>query len=220
MMWNLVDDDSVGARDLAMALDKWCHGLRSAGEGYNRRMDELLESDPDAAAEVLSAADSGRSLSRKLVRAFSRDPFNMALGRDLEAALRREVHVPTAPSPPLISLDTRSRVTIAWLDEVVGDPGLLLGFARESLQDSDCTLAVLASPGADPTPLVQIVESSPLLSHERCDIQLHTAPATAPARALLAARSCARLSRLTQSGSEYARLPAHGAVERVAGLAA
>jgi hypothetical protein len=220
MMWNLVDDDTVGAGDIAAALEVWYHGLRGAIEGYDAPVDELLEAAPVQAAAALAATDTGRSAAKTLVRAFSRDPRNVRLARELEAALRREVHVPIAPSPPLISLSTRSQVTIAWLDEVVGDPELLLGFAREALRDSDCTLAVLAAPGADPTPLVQIVESSPLLRDERCDMQLLTAPATAPARALLAARSSARLSRLPHPGSEYARLPVHGALERAAMLAA
>jgi hypothetical protein len=125
----------------------------------------------------------------------------------------REGQQPRLPaSPPLVSLETRSRLTICWLAEVLTTPSLLRGFAQDALDDEDCTLAVLAPYGASLDPLIGLVESDQTI--ERCDVTVLTEPASTPARALLAARSSSQLT-LESSEESYAGLPLHEAAERL-----
>jgi glycosyltransferase involved in cell wall biosynthesis len=216
MMWNLVDDDTVSLDDVGSAVRSWNYALLTAASGGSARARELLDVDPAAAAELLGSLD-GPPHSKTLLRAFSRDPFDASLAVDLEIALQREAGAPgpavAPPSPPLIALEARSRLTLAWLHEITARPELLRAFADES-GDDDASLAVLVPRGADLQGLIELVESDEFASGEQCDIMALPEPTTAPARALLASRACARLGECAVAPT-YAELPLHAAVERV-----
>ncbi|MGO9900189.1 MAG: hypothetical protein ACLP0J_10970, partial [Solirubrobacteraceae bacterium] len=104
------------------------------------------------------------------------------------------------------------RLTIGWLEELVSCPWMLSAFAARAGQMGDETLAVLAPPGADLAALVAIAEADEQIMDERCDITVVSEPATTPAKALLAARACARLTRET-SPEPYDSLAVHGAAD-------
>jgi hypothetical protein len=215
MMCHLSEDDSVSPADRTAALQRWTMAVRTAAAGSGALTRELLEVDPAAASDVLASAPAG-SLpdSRALMRAFARDPFDGALAIDLVLALQREAHEAfTVPSAPLIAFQARPRLTLAWLDELTARPELLRAFAEETRGDEDASLAVLVPRGADLSGLVALVESDELAAAEGCDITALPEPVTPPARALLAARACARLGECP-AGSPYSGLPVHGAVER------
>jgi hypothetical protein len=213
MMWHVVDDDSVGVRDVAAVLQQWRHGLVGAATGHHGSVRDLLETDPDGAARARGPgpAASAPFRSKALLRALSRDPFDGAIAVDLEIALAREYDIPVVPSPPLIGFDGRREVTLSWLHEVLANPKLMTAFAHETSRAAESTLVILAPASADLTRLVEIVASKPLLSDERCDIQVLTEPATPPARALLCARACARLT-AGASPAPYGELPVHSAL--------
>lgn len=138
----------------------------------------------------------------------------------VEAAVRRReswgLALPT--SAPLIALESRSRLTIAWLDEVVARPELLVSYAEETAAEDDASLIVLVREGASLTELFSLVESDPRLSGEGCDITALPEPLTPPARALLAARACAWLGETAALAAPYAKLPQHAAGWRALGL--
>lgn len=215
MMWHLVDDDTVTVEDVREALEWWRSGLRTAASGAVGGASRLLHTDPAAAADVLrqmKVSTLGAPVTKVLLRALSRDPFDGAIAVDLEVAMQREANLAQAPpSPPLIGLETRTRLTIGWLHELVSHPQLLVGFATEARHDCDATLAVLAPRGADLNALIALAESDERIRDEDCDITVLTEPATTPARALLAARACSRLT-ADPSPDPYSSLPVHGAV--------
>jgi hypothetical protein len=127
--------------------------------------------------------------------------------------LRQASELDAPPSPlgePLIALETRPVLVLAWLDDIVGRPELLRSFAADSLTRDDLTLAILAPAGADLSGLVALVESDPALGDERCDLRVIGEPTTWPAQRLLTARASATL---TAAGApeDYAALPAHAA---------
>lgn len=216
MMWHLADDDTVTVDDVREALDWWRVGLRTAASGEPLGAAALLEGDPGAAKNVLrqiKVSDAGAPVAKALLRALSRDPFDGAIAVDLEVALMREASLPAAPSsPPLIGLESRTKLTIGWLGDLLSNPELLLGFAVQARRDCDATLAVLAPRGADLNPLIALAQSDERIRDEDCDITVLTEPATTPARALLAARACARLT-AGPSPEPYSSLPVHGAVD-------
>jgi hypothetical protein len=212
MMRHLVDDDSVSPGDMHAALQAWNMGLATAAAGAGVSARELLE--PGASGVLAARAGVGLPDSRTLMRAFSCDPFDGALAVDLTVALHREAQqaVP-APSAPLIAFEARPRLTLAWLDELTARPELLRAFAAETADDGDATLGVLFPRGADLSSLVALVESDELASREGCDITALPEPVTPPARALLAARACARLGE-GDASAPYSDLPVHAAFER------
>jgi hypothetical protein len=215
MMLHLAEDDSVSPADMSSALQVWIMALQTAASGAGTHTRELLEVDPAAASEVLASTPAGRLPdSRALMRAFSRDPFDGALGVDLVLALQREAHqAMPAPSAPLIAFQARPKLTLAWLDELTARPELLRAYAEETGGDADATLGVLFPRGADLSPLVALVESDEFASRDGCDITALPEPVTPPARALLAARARARLGD-SAAAAAYSDLPVHAAVER------
>jgi glycosyltransferase involved in cell wall biosynthesis len=223
MMANLIDDETFSVRDVANTLLRWRQALVHSGlstEGGSVR--DLVPRDPEGAAPALAAAfehEVGPDRCKALMRALSRDAFDGAIWTDLEVALLAVGDVPAAAPPPLIALDTRPQLTLAWLPELLAAPELLRAFAEDSIVAGDCTLVVLAPAQSDLSPLIALVGSDPLLSDDRCDLQVLTAPATTPGRRLLAARACARLT-LADSPAPYGDLAVHGAAERAAGAAA
>jgi glycosyltransferase involved in cell wall biosynthesis len=219
MMWHLVDDDTVTAEDVRVALGAFKFGLMAAATSAEGGARTLLDVDRAAAARVRGSEASAGAFalrSKQLLRALSRDPFDGALAIDLEVAAIRDAQQhqqPAPPAPPLISLQARSRLTIAWLDELLSTPGLLRGFGEEALADDDCTLAVLAPRGADLQPLIRLAESDPVVGDERCDITVITEPLTTPARRLLVDRASSRLT-LADSAEPYGVLPLDASAER------
>jgi hypothetical protein len=208
MLRHLAADDTVTAAHLRDAI----RGLRyamlagtAASEVASVR--SLLSVDRVAAASLVAEGDA-----RSLVRALAYDPLDAGIEIDAEVALIREAGVPApSPAPALITLDSRARLVLGWLDELVAEPSLLHAFAKDAAGEQ--TLAVLAPRGSALGPLIELVEADPLCSGDGCDIIVINEPVTPPAGAYLAARADSRLSRLV-SGDVFDGLERHGAIER------
>ena len=82
-------------------------------------------------------------------------------------------------------------------------PGYRFGWRQLATAIAAVALVVAA--------LVALVESDPVLSDPRCDLQACTEPASTPGQRLLAGRAAAVLSVAGASGA-YAALPAHACV--------
>ncbi len=215
-MRNLTSDETIDLRSLSEIVMRWRatvgHAAISAGGSIRNVMprDEVA-----AAAEQQTAAGHpvGLERCRALARALSHDPLDGATTVDVDVAFLQasELNAPPAPlGQPLISLQTRPMLVLAWLHDLVSRPALLRDFAAESLARDDLTLAILAPDGADLSGLIALVESDPTLSDERCDLRVISEPATWPARRLLAARAGATLTAAGAPG-DYAELPAFAA---------
>jgi|SRR5579875_1300161 len=233
MMRELSADPTVTPAHLVGALAAWRHALTTAALGADVPVRMLLEplsraaDAPALGARGADAAGAGAPATgapgtgaRALMRAFAADPFDGALAVELEIALMREAALPAPAAPPAAAtLSARPRLALARLPDVLAAPELMEAFAAETVDGELDSLAILAAPDADLAPLVALVESSPALSDERCDIQVIAEPSTAPARAWLCARASSRLSTGDgDPGDPYGSLPAHSALERVAAL--
>jgi hypothetical protein len=178
---------------------------------------KLLEVDREAAAAELARAESlpyGRERCLSLVRALAHDPFDGATLTDLEIAIMEatsQQQLWPDPAPPLILLDAREHLTLGFLDELIARPDLLRSYARATAGTGDGTLVILTPPNADLAPLVALVESDPVLSDPRCDLQALTEPGSTPGRRLLAGRATAVLS-AGNVPEAYAALPVHPSV--------
>jgi hypothetical protein len=188
-------------------------------------MHNLIGVDRAAAAAELARAESlphGRERCVALVRALAHDPFDGATLTDVEVAIMEatsQQQLWPEPSQPLILLDTRRELTLGFLDELVQRPDLLRAYAQATSATGDGTLVILAPPGADLAPLVALVESDPVLSDPRCDLQALTEPGSTPGRRLLAGRAAAVLS-AGAAPDAYPELPAHACVAAAAPVAA
>jgi glycosyltransferase involved in cell wall biosynthesis len=224
MMHNVIADETVSLADLGQFVVRWRAALAHGGMSTGLSVRTLLEADREAAAAELARAESlphGRERCLALVRALAHDPFDGATLTDLEIALleaNSERPVPPEPSPPLILLDAREHLTLGFLDELIERPDLLRAYAQATATSGDGTLVILTPPHADLAPLVALVESDPVLSDLRCDLQACTDPGSTPGRRLLAGRASAVLS-ASDVPAGYAALPAHPSVS-VAGAAA
>ena len=150
MMWNLIQDPTVTLEDLARVLQTWGIALRAAASPEPAGSRSLIPVDAEQASALVQRLDRStpdEGLAKALLCAFSKNPFDGALAVDLEVALSRGGLPPEIP-PPLISLETRSSVTIASLDEILRNPALLSAFGEEARRDSDGTLVVLFSPAS------------------------------------------------------------------------
>jgi Glycosyl transferase family 2 len=198
MMWNLLEDDSVTVGDTRAALRAWTFGLTLAAADEPRGARALLRVDHESAGlGATGHPRPGTPISKTLLRALSRDPFDGATAVDLEIALVRDAALPhPPPAPPLIALESRPRLTIAWLDELVACPALLHAFAAEAANDGATTLGVLVRPDSNINKLIAQVASEGLTNDDRCDLVLVPEPATTPARAWLAARAQSTLTQV------------------------
>jgi hypothetical protein len=194
MMAHLAADESVSTEDVRAALGAWRWGITVAAAGFDGPVRDLLLAPP---AEI-APLPAGTPHSRELLRRFAADPFDGALAIELEVALMREASA-SPPGPPLITLTTRSRVTLVSLADSLARPELLGAYARRTLGSDEDTLLVLAPARADLRPLVALVDGDELLGAEDCDIQVINEPVTTPARRLLAARAHALLGSLRTS---------------------
>jgi hypothetical protein len=226
MMRHLLDDHTITVRDVGRISVRWRQAVLLAGLSHDGGVREIIPVDPIAAATALRAAaarPAGAERCKGLLRALSWDPLDGAVSADLEIALMRtsgpgaaEVGAMVPIPPPLITLEARPSVTLAWLDEVVAQPGLLSAFVEMSGTDEESTLVVLAAVESDMEPLISLVAADERLTDERCDIQVVVEPTTTPGRRWLAARSCARLTG-RESAEPFGRLPVHDATEHAAG---
>ena len=217
MMHNVIGDDTISLADLGAFVVRWRGALAHGGMSAGGSVRGMLEVDREAAAAELAHADSlphGRERCLALVRALAHDPFDGATMTDLEIAIMEATGQPQLwpqPSPPLILLEARPELTLGFLDELIANPGVLRAYAEATAASGDGTLVILTPPGADLAPLVALVESDPVLSDPRCDLQACTEPASTPGRRLLAGRACAVRGAARPSGA-YAGLPAHASV--------
>ena len=174
-----------------------------------------LAADGTVTAEHLRAAAARLNESVAAAARFGLPGLDPSVAAQLQAALELKAALGATPAaPPLLQLATRERLSLAWLAEVVAHPQLLTAFAHDAADRADATLAVLAPAGADLGPLVAMFENDELLRSDACDVTVICEPATTPARRLLAARACGRLT-LSGAESPYDTLPPDAAVERV-----
>jgi len=214
LLENLVGDDTITASEIGWAVNQLLGGMQ-----------EAFAADPDATSMAASAREArswmtfstlpptgpGAPRSRALARALAARPRDATLTYQLRQALIEEMKLqPPPPSPPLISLRTRSRVTLGWVNEVLRRPELLHAFARSADGDDDRSLVLMATPAADLRPLVEIFEDDPELGSEGCDVTVIPEPATQPAVNLLRARADSCLT-ADWPASPYRDLPTHPA---------
>jgi glycosyltransferase involved in cell wall biosynthesis len=219
MMRNVITDEMISLRDIGEFVTRWrgalAHGAMSTGLSVRT----LLEVDRDAASAELALAESlphGRERCNALVRALSFDPFDGATLTDLEIALlEANAQRLPQPVPPLVLLDMREQLTLGWLHELLERPHLLRAYAQATAVSGDGTLVILSPPDADLAPLVALVESDPVLSDPRCDLQALTEPGSTPGQRLLAGWATAVLS-AGGLPEQFAHLPAHPAVAQAA----
>jgi glycosyltransferase involved in cell wall biosynthesis len=225
IMHNLIGDETISLADLGQVIVRWRAALAHGGMSTGRSVRTLLEVDRAAAAAELAHAEAlphGRERCLALVRALAHDPFDGATLTDVEVAIMEatsQQQLWPEPSQPLILLDTRRELTLGFLDELVQRPDLLRAYAQATSATGDGTLVILAPPGADLAPLVALVESDPVLSDPRCDLQALTEPGSTPGRRLLAGRAAAVLS-AGAAPDAYPELPAHACVAAAAPVAA
>jgi Glycosyl transferase family 2 len=217
MMRHLIGDETVSLADLGQFVIRWRAALAHGGMSTGLSVRTLMEADREAAATELARADAlphGRERCLALVRALAHDPFDGATLTDLEIAIMEataQQQLWPEPSQPLILLDARRELTLGFLEELMARPDLLRAYAQATSLSGDETLVILTPPGADLAPLVALVESDPVLSDPRCDLQALTEPGSTPGRRLLAARASTVLSDAAVP-SVYAGLPAHACV--------
>jgi hypothetical protein len=221
MMRNLMADETVSLAEIGQFVVRWRAAVALGAMSTGLSVRTLLEVDREAAAAELARAEAlphGRERCLALVRALSFDPFDGATLTDLEIAIteastRRPLG--PEPSPPLVLLDARQHLTLGWLDELLAHPELVRAYAQATAASGDGSLVILTPPEADLSPLVALVESDPVLSDPRCDLQACTEPASTPGRRLLAGRAATVLS--AGSVPEWvAGLPAHPVVAEAA----
>jgi glycosyltransferase involved in cell wall biosynthesis len=215
MMRHVLGDETISLRDIGDVLIRWRAAVASGGLSTSLSVRTLVEVDRESAAAEFTYAESlphGRARCNALVRALSFDPFDGATLTDLEIALLQAdaQRIPELP-PPLVLLDTREHLTLGWLPELLERPELLRAYAEATAASGDGTLVILTPTDADLTPLVALVESDPVLSDPRCDLQALIEPGTTPGQRLLAGWATAVLS-TGDVPEQYAQLPAHPAV--------
>ena len=214
MMRHLVSDETIDLRSLSELVTRWRSAVALAAVAAGGSIRGVLPRDEAAAAaeqQTAAAQPVGLERCRSLARALSHDPLDGTTAVDIDVALMQASELDAPPPPlgePLIALETRPVLVLAWLDDLVGRPELLRSFAADSLTRDDLTLAILVPAGADLSELVALVESDPALNDERCDLRVIGEPMTWPAQRLLTARASATL---TGAGAPegYAALPAH-----------
>jgi glycosyltransferase involved in cell wall biosynthesis len=223
-MHNLIGDETISLADLGQLVARWRAALAHGGMSTGLSVRTLLEVDRAAAAAELARAESlppGRERCLALVRALAHDPFDGATLTDVEVAIMEatsQQQLWPERTPPLSLLEARRELTLGFLDELMERPELLRAYAQATSASGDGTLVILTPPGADLAPLVALVESDPVLSDPRCDLQALTEPGSTPGRRLLAGRACAVLSPGAAS-DPYDALPAHACVTGVAAAA-
>jgi glycosyltransferase involved in cell wall biosynthesis len=224
MMHHLVADETVSLADLGQFVVRWRAALAHGGMSTGQSVRTLMEVDREAAAAELARVESlphGRERCLALVRALAHDPFDGATLTDLEIAIMEatgQQQLWPEPAPPLVSLDARPELTLGFLEELMAHPELLRAYAQATSVSGDGTLVILTPPRADLASLVALVESDPVLSDPRCDLQALTEPGSTPGRRLLAARACAVLS-TSAVPDAYAALPRHACVGATAAAA-
>ena len=217
MMHHLLADETISLADIGQFVVRWRAALAHGGLSTGLSVRTLLEADREAAAAELARAESlphGRARCLALVRALAHDPFDGATLTDLEIAIMEatsQQQMWPQPSRPLILLEARRELTLGFLEELMERPDLLRAYAQATSVSGDGTLVILTPPDADLAPLVALVESDPVLSDPRCDLQALTEPGSTPGRRLLAGRAGAVLSDGAVPEA-YAALPAHFSV--------
>jgi hypothetical protein len=210
-------DPTVTAAELAHARATLQNAIQVAASAEPLGARGVLRPDPAAARrrlENLPRAAIGAQRSKALMRALAEDPFDGAVWLDLDRTLPLEHQLGSFAAPaPLIELLQAGPLTIAWLDEVAGDPDLLRRFAARGQQDAATALVVLVEPAADIAALIRIVDADPAFAGDEVEVRVVTAPATPSAAALLASLTRFRLTR-AQSPAPYGTIPPHPAAER------
>jgi hypothetical protein len=125
------------------------------------------------------------------MRALGEDPWNGAARYDLQVALHQAAGclAPGAAQP----LALRTHVTLAAAGVLVREPDLLAAYAARTTSGADATLLVTYADAPELDELAAMVERLGLDGDDSPDIVAQPAPATEPARRLLATQAAATL---------------------------
>jgi glycosyltransferase involved in cell wall biosynthesis len=200
MLRHLLDDATVSATALRNAFGSWEHGLVRAALGAGAAPSDVLTVTEEERARGALAAEEGAAAlragdpdraARLLMRALGEDPFDGAARYDLQVALHQAAGflAPGAPQP----LALRAHVTLVAADILAGEPDLLAAYAARTTAQDDSTLLVTYEDAAQLAELAALVARLGLDGDDSPDIVAQPAPATEPARRLLAARGDAVL---------------------------
>jgi hypothetical protein len=200
MLRHLVHDATVSAADLRAAYSSWEYGLVTAALGAGLAPSDVVTATaPErersvqaaaAGAAALRAGDPDRA-ARLLLNAIGEDPWNGAARLDLEIALQQAASLPAPGAAP--ALVTGARVTLTAAADLLAAPELLATYVRETPAGGDATLVVVYDTESELNGLAALVEQLGLDGHDSPDVAAVPAPATQPARRLLAARATATL---------------------------
>jgi hypothetical protein len=200
MLRHLVHDATVSAADLRAAYNSWEHGLVSAALGAALAPSDVVTATAQerersveiaaAGAAALRGGDPDRA-ARLLLNAIGEDPWNGAARLDLAIALQQAAGLPAPGAAPILA--TGMRVTLAAASDLLAAPDLLATYARETPAGDDATLVVVYENADELQGLAALVEQLGLDGHGSPDIVAQPAPATQPAKRLLAARATATL---------------------------
>jgi hypothetical protein len=200
MLRHLVHDATVSAADLRAAYNSWEHGLVSAALGAALAPSDVVTATAQerersveiaaAGAAALRGGDPDRA-ARLLLNAIGEDPWNGAARLDLAIALQQAAGLPAPGAAPILA--TGMRVTLAAASDLLAAPDLLATYARETPAGDDATLVVVYENADELQGLAALVEKLGLDGHGSPDIVAQPAPATQPAKRLLAARATATL---------------------------
>jgi hypothetical protein len=200
MLRHLVDDPSVAAADLRVALGSWEHGLVRAALGAGEAPSDVVGVTDEERVRGAEAAGRGAAAlragdpdgaARLLMRALAEDPWNGGARYDLQVALQQAASLPAPGVAEPLAL--RSRVTLATAAQIMGEPQLLAAYAARTAAGDDATLLVTYADRAELTELAELIDRLGLDGEDSPDIVAQPAPATTPAARLLAAQVAAVL---------------------------
>jgi hypothetical protein len=200
MLRHLVHDATVSVADLRAAYNSWEHGLVSAALGAGLAPSDVVTAtaqEHERSVEVAAAgaaalrADDPDRAARLLLNAIGEDPWNGAARLDLEIALQQAAGLPAPGAAPILA--TGTRLTLAAAGDLLAAPDLLATYARGTPAGDDATLVVVYETAHELQGLAALVEQLGLDGHGSPDIVAQPAPATEPAKRLLAARATATL---------------------------
>jgi hypothetical protein len=200
MLRHLVDDPSVSAADLRVALGSWEHGLVRAALGAGEAPSDVVGVTDEERARAAAAAGRGAAALRAgdpdgavrlLMRALGEDPWNGAARYDLQVALQQAA---SCPAPGVAEpLALRARVTLATAAQIMREPQLLASYAARTAAGDDATLLVTYEDRAELAELAGLIGRLGLDGEDSPDIVAQPAPATTPAARLLRAQAAAVL---------------------------
>jgi hypothetical protein len=208
MLAHLTADPAITAAELAAAHRAFQYALVRATAAAACDPRDLLAPTGDAApllARAVAEPDP-RLAARHLLAATAADPWDGAVRTALELALELAAATPSPAPAPVLSLQTRSDVTLASAADLIADPQRLVRYAATTPADADASLVILYAADSDLARLVALLRELGLDGDDAPDMVAHPRPATLPAQRMLEAFRQPRGAR-AGSGPD---LPPHG----------